>query len=154
MIPFEEYAFDITFALFNLRQLKASCWFELVKFLFVNILAFGTNILDPSKFLNFFVLYRICLLYFWFINVMMVLFELLPWDFLMWWQSSVVMGDLKASSFVNYNNGKFKMFIWDIVKNSSYFIQYYFFQSYCSTEFVDVSRIMILCFKFAIVCLN
>ena len=88
MITFEEYVFDLSFYFLSLWQLKASWWLELVMFLFTSILVFGIPIPDPSKFLNFFLLYRICLQYFQLTNVMMVFFEL-TLDFPMWWHSSI-----------------------------------------------------------------
>ena len=64
MMPFVEYVFTIPFDLFSLQQLKTCWWFEFSIFSFTNILTFDILIFAPPTFLNFFLLYRICLQFF------------------------------------------------------------------------------------------
>ena len=66
MMPFVEYVFTIPFDLFSLQQLKTCWWFEFSIFSFTNILTFDILIFAPPTFLNFFLLYRICLQFFQF----------------------------------------------------------------------------------------
>ena len=136
MIPFEEYVFDISFSLFSLRQLKASWWLELVKFSFTNILVFDIPILDPSKFLNVFLLYRIYLQYVRFTNLTIVFFELL-FDFPMPWQSSILLWEIWLSAPLNTSITQCSRFLSAILSGIPV-ISILFLRSYCSTEFVAV----------------
>lgn len=79
MMPFVEYVFTIPFDLFSLQQLKTCWWFEFSIFSFTNILTFDILIFAPPTFLNFFLLYRICLQFFRF-NKLTMFPQELPLD--------------------------------------------------------------------------
>ena len=109
IIPFEEYIFDTSLALFNLWQLKASWWSKLVKFSFTNILGFGIPNPDTYKNSEFLPIIQDLLTIFWIHQppyglsyVMAVLY--------------IFMGNLNVSSF-KYLTECSRFFPRDIVRN-------------------------------------
>ena len=106
MIPFKEYVFDISFSPFSLQQLKTSWWLDLVKFSFTNTLVFGIEFLPILQdLLTIFSIHQSHDGLFW------TIFGLSYGSFLYRY-----VGSLKY-----FNNGILKIFIPDIVRNSSYF---------------------------------
>ena len=114
IIPFEDYVFNISLALFSLPQLKASCSFELVKFSFTGILKFGIPIPDSSKFLNFVRSYRVCLQHFWFTNFSMAFVELYL-DSSMRWQLPVLFWKIWTSAAPNASITECPRFLFPIL---------------------------------------
>ena len=106
IIPFEEYVFHISFFLLSLPQLKAIWWLELVKFSLTNILVYAIPIPVHRNFSIF--SYYIGSTS----NLAMVLFELLL---------VFPMGNFNIGIFKYSNNEILKIFIPNIVRNSSYF---------------------------------
>ena len=125
----------------NFLKFFDSSWLsELVTFWFRNILAIGIPNPDTEKFLNFFLLYRICLQYLRFTNLTVVFLKL-PLDFPMRWQPSKLLWEIWILTALNTSITECSRLL-SLILSGIPVISTLFLQLYCSTEIVALSRIM------------
>ena len=109
MIPVEGYVFNISFAFFSLRKLKANWWLELFKFFIHKY--FGLFFSITQDLLTIFSIYQshdgLFWIIFWLSYEMAVLY--------------IGMRNVNVGRLKYLNNGMFKTFVPNIVRNSSYF---------------------------------
>ena len=134
LIPVKGYVFDISFAFFSLRKLKANWWLELFKFfihkysgLFFSITQDLLTIFsihqshDGLFWITFWLSYETAVLY-------------------------ISMRNVDVGRLKYLNNGCSRLL--SPILSGIPVISILFLWSYCSTEYVSASRVMTLCCKF------